>query len=148
MSKLPFETIQPRPRRDPHFLPRPNMRWVVDTPAARKIREFTDDTCSGAKAGTQCKIPGHYIHSTRWGYLSQGCKDEIEAYEVAAANLPELPIVGEKYLAGGALYELITSHPLTGDLFFMAKGDAPCLELWVTRETYKDHFNRVPEATR
>jgi hypothetical protein len=142
-SKLPFETIQPTPRRDPHYLPRPTMIWAVDTPAARKIREFTDDAGSGWQGGTRCKTPGHFISSTRWGYLSFGCINEIEAYEMAAANLPELPIEGENYIAGGKAYRMVASHPITGDLYFSGEAEATWPKFWVTLETYKDHFERV-----
>jgi hypothetical protein len=143
MSGLPFETIQPQPRRDPHFLRTRYMRWAVDTPAARKIREFTDDLGCGCRSGKWCDMPGYYISSAKWGYLSSGCKDEIEAYEVAAVNLPELPIEGENYIAGGKVYRLVASHPITGDLFFSGEAEAAWPKFWVTLETYKDHFKKV-----
>lgn len=138
MNNLPFDTIEAR-QRDPHYL-RPGLHWAVDTPAARTIREFTDDVGSGCMAGTRCDTPGHYIHSTRWGYLSTGAKDELEAYDWAAARLPNPPQQGRSYLAGGEVYELRAIHPLTLDLYFVGTQRS----FWVKVSDYKDHFIPLP----
>jgi hypothetical protein len=135
-----FKTITALP--DPRTIPLRPGCYRISFPGVDAVWDVAPEALSGAKAGTQCKVPGHYIWCPKWGYLAEGASTEEEAWLWAAANLPKLPVIDGLYRADGQEYRLAGMHPVSKDLLFLHELSKE--HTWVTLAVFKDSFKEIP----